>query len=102
VGMVASLPLIWRDGGWRGMTLALPLCFTTLALMGARPWASSPAGQLGSVSKYLKGIGLVIAALISIGALGHALSTAPKLDLPIVVSGAKDALLNVALEQARP
>lgn len=101
-GMVASLPLIWRDGGWRGMTLALPLCFTALAMIGARPSASSSAGHLGILSKYLKGIGLVIASLIGIGALGHTLSKAPKLDLPIVLSGAKDAVLNVALEQAKP
>lgn len=101
-GLGVSLPLIWRDGGWRGVTIGLPVCFVFLALIVSRPVSRATGGAMKILPRYLQGVGIMMGALIAIGSISHLFSVAPQLESPIVVSGSRDAVANIVSSRVIP
>jgi hypothetical protein len=98
VAMILSFPLIWTDGGWRGLTTGMPVFLALMAVVFSLPW-SKKCRRPCSSEYILMGSGLLMLLVTLMGLLRYAAS--PNLDNrdPSTVSFCSDPVISVVAGQ---
>lgn len=72
MSLVLSIPLIWGDGGWRGITLGLPAWICLLSLAFASRANNSPPNPMPCLILLLPGLAIVALILLGLGCFLYA------------------------------
>jgi len=103
IGAVFSLPLIWGDGGWQGLTTGLPflVCAMVMALGGKSVKSESQSNHY-TTARALHLVAGLIVSLLAIGVVRHVWSTPVTTADLLTVRTARDAFVNVAEKADAP